>query len=62
MENLIPHFTHAVTYLRSLGTPLSREGFDENLTWRIEDETRRLMAHLSASVGHTILRCLNGLP
>jgi hypothetical protein len=38
------HFTHTVTYLRTLATQLSREEFDENLSRRIEDETRRLMA------------------
>ena len=45
----ILHFTHTVTYLRSLATQLNREGLDENLTRRIEDETRRLMAHLSGA-------------
>lgn len=43
------HFTHTVTYLRSLATQLSREGFDENLSRRMEDETRRLTAHLSGA-------------
>jgi hypothetical protein len=48
-SDLVLHFTHTVTYLRSLAAQLSREGFDENLTRRIEDETRRLMAHLSGA-------------
>jgi len=43
------HFTHTVTYLRSLAMQLSREGFDENLSRRIEDEVRRLMANLSGA-------------
>jgi len=43
------HFTHTVTYLRSLATQLTAEGLDENLTRRMEDETRRLMAHLSGA-------------
>ena len=48
-SDLVLHFTHTVTYLRSLATQLSREGFDENLTRRIEDETRQLLANFSGA-------------
>jgi hypothetical protein len=47
--DVVVHFAHAVTYLRSLATQLSQEGLDENLTRRIDDETRRLMAALSGA-------------
>jgi hypothetical protein len=44
----VVHFIHTVTYLSSLGAQLSREGLNKNLTRRIEDETRRLMANFTA--------------